>query len=98
VIVIKGDVNYVYGDYGWYELPTDGNDIITTVGKHTGSVYGGGGADVITITGESDGETKIYGGSGNDYCYGGHETYMYDCEGDFYFYYYYDSYYYLPPP
>merc|ERR1719181_29871 len=52
VIVIEGDgTKHVYGDYD-ERSRGDGNDVITIVGHNTKYVFGGGGDDVITITGD----------------------------------------------
>ena len=54
--------------------------MITIVGNGHGYVYGGGGADVIKITGDDNPEAAIYGGIGNDDCDAGPEVRISDCE------------------
>ena len=52
--------------------------MITIVGNGHGSVYGGGGADVITLTGDNP-SAFIFGGYGDDTCDAGPVFYK-DCE------------------
>lgn len=57
--------------------------MITIVGNGHGYVYGGGGADVIKITGDDNPEAAIFGGIGNDDCDAGDAgpgVGIYDCE------------------
>jgi Ca2+-binding RTX toxin-like protein len=54
--------------------------MITIVGNGHGYVYGGGGADVIKITGDDNPEAAIFGGIGNDDCDAGPEVRIFECE------------------
>jgi Ca2+-binding RTX toxin-like protein len=60
------------------EGQSGGDDMITIVGNGHGYVYGGGGADVIKITGYNP-SASIYGGDGDDTCEAGPVFYK-DCE------------------